>query len=55
MLTQGWAKLPGKYLKAFPILEEARRSLAPGLWTTVVGEPGKRLFSEAGTGQLQWI
>jgi hypothetical protein len=55
MLTQGWARLPARYLKKFPILAEARRSLAPGFWTTVVGEPGKDLFDYVGTGELNWI
>jgi hypothetical protein len=55
LLSQGWSRLPAKMLERFPVLAEARDSLAPALWTTIVGGPGQRLFDAVNSGALQWI
>jgi hypothetical protein len=54
MLTQGFARLGPYFLDRFPVLAEARESMLPGLWTTVVGEAGEKLFEAAMRGDLQW-
>jgi hypothetical protein len=54
MLTQGFARLSPYLLDCFPVLAEVRDSLLPGLWTTVVGKAGKKLFEAVRSGAMQW-
>jgi hypothetical protein len=50
MLTQGWCYLGGEL---HPAIAGARQSLAPTLWSTVVGDAGRKLAEAVKKGEVR--
>ena len=50
MLTQGWCYLGGEL---HPAIAAARQSLAPTLWSTIVGDAGRKLAEAVKKGEVQ--
>jgi len=50
LLTQGWLQLGND---VHPAIEAARRSMASTLWTTIIGEAGRKLGEAVKIGEVQ--